>query len=100
VAKTEVERQAEMPAESEKPARPLVSVLFSAFGDLYRVPSMNKGLWLSVQRFPYDVGVRTANKCGFRKSYPVSWDQVKPGMVFTYPADDALVVDYAALPEG
>ncbi len=91
------------------PARSvLVSVLYSAHRDLYQVPAMNKDWWLSVQLYSlpapalpgdeiYLPAAITADGKGWRKAYSKSWSVIQPGIFATMPADDPMVLDYAAV---
>ena len=83
---------------------PLASVLYSRGGDLYRLPALAKDLWLSVQVYaladwgPGIGAVRTADDKAWRKGYK-AWSIIQPGRFATLPADDPLVLDYAAAAE-
>ena len=85
----------------------LVTVLYSKNRDLYRVPSMDKPCWLSVKvyEFPapqlsadaiYLGTATTAKRMGWRKAYAGIWNAIVAGDSVTVPADDPMVIDYAA----
>jgi hypothetical protein len=95
----------------ERAGARLVTILYSRRCDLYRVPSIEKPCWLSVETYPlppvqivpdsiYLGPSETADGLGWRKSYAVTWRAVVPGGHATVPADDPMVVDYAAYDAG
>jgi hypothetical protein len=88
-------------AEPESSGTLLVTVLYSAHRDVYKVPSCRADLWLSVQVYPsidYDVAKgasvgQIADGRAWRRAYR-GWAVIQPGQAVTLPADDPLVVDY------
>jgi len=89
----------------------LVTILYSRSRDLYRVPSIDKPCWLSVATYPmpltqlppdaiYFGPSMTADGLGWRKAYATAWRAILPGDHATVPADDPLVLDYAAFSGG
>ena len=91
----------------ESPGIRLVTILYSRDRDLYRVPSIDKSCWLSVK--PYELPVTQlktdalylgswmcANGLRWRKAFSTSWRSIIAGEPVTLPADDPLIVDYAA----
>lgn len=96
-------------AEKQEPTVKMVTVLYSRHRDLYRVPGMDKACWLSVQTYlppPTTLAVdvlylgpsATADGQRWRKAYSLKWRAVMPGDQVTLPANDPLVLDYAAAP--
>ena len=84
---------------------------YSRSRDLYRVPSIDKPCWLSVATYPmpltqlppdaiYFGPSMTADGLGWRKAYATAWRAILPGDQVTVPADDPLVLDYAAFSGG
>ena len=85
----------------------LVTILYSRSRDLYRVPSIDKPCWLSVMAYPmpmtqlppdaiYFGPSMTADGLLWRKAYASAWRTILPGDHATVPADDPMVLDYAA----
>ena len=84
--------------EPEPVGVPLVSVLYSAHRDVYKVPICRTDLWLSVQVYSIqDSGsllwASTADGRAWRRAYR-GWIVIQPGNMVTLPADDPLVGDY------
>ncbi|MBV8056080.1 MAG: hypothetical protein JO071_12670 [Deltaproteobacteria bacterium] len=67
----------------------LMSVLYSARGDVYRIPSTGAEFWLSVEAKPAGAEHIVASGRRYYKGY-----LIVPGHVAALPADDPLVVDY------
>jgi len=82
--------------EPEPAGTPLVTVLYSAHRDIYKVPRCRTDLWLSVQIYSspdnHEV-VQAARGNVWRRAYR-GWAVIQPGQAVTLPADDPLVVDY------
>jgi len=89
----------------QKEALRLVTILYSAGRDLYRIPVSNKSCWLSVKTYPlpavalasdaiYLGPAVTADGTGWRKSYSTAWRAIVPGDHATLPGDDPMVMDY------
>jgi hypothetical protein len=85
----------------------LVTILYSSGRDLYRVPSMDKPCWLSAKVYPLPAAELagdtiylgpsvTADGKAWRKAYSTVWRSIVPGKHATVPADDPMVLDYAA----
>jgi hypothetical protein len=96
----------------------LVTILYSAGRDLYRVPAIEKPCWLSVKVYPLPAAENyaqaalaaagfgpdetylgasvTADGKGWRKAYAITWRAIVAGVHVTIPADDPMVLDYAA----
>ncbi len=97
--------------QQEAQSQRLVSVLYSAHRDLYQVPAMNKDCWLSVQVFALPMSesfvfaqrsaylgpMLAADGKAWRRAYSKSWLVIQPGTFATVPADDPMVLDYAAV---
>jgi hypothetical protein len=92
--------------KEDKGARTIM-ILYSQRRDLYRIPSIDKGCWLSVQvyRLPtarlaadaiYLGPSVTADGKGWRKSYSTGWRSILAGDSTTLPANDPMVADYEA----
>jgi hypothetical protein len=82
--------------QREKVRTALVTVLYSIVGDVYKVPSANADLWLSVQvdAEPHPgAAVQTADGRGWRRAY-CAVHLIYAGQSVALPADDPLVVDY------
>jgi hypothetical protein len=88
----------------------LVTILYSKDHDLYRVPAIDKPCWLSVKSYElpatqlatdaiYLGPSVTADGKRWRKAYSTSWKSIIAGDRVTVPADDPMVVDYAARQE-
>jgi hypothetical protein len=90
----------------------LATILYSERRELYRVPAMDKPVWLSVAVFPVAemppaedlrgtvrmfVVQQSADGKGWRRSYSTGWGVIKPGDHVTVPADDPMVLDYGAV---
>jgi hypothetical protein len=90
----------------------LATILHSERHELYRVPAMDKPVWLSVVVFPVAempaaedlrgtvrmfVVQQSADGKGWRRSYSTGWGVIKPGDHVTVPADDPMVLDYGAV---
>jgi hypothetical protein len=95
-----------MPA-SETQGTPLVTILYSRGRDLYRVPSIDKPCWLSVTVYEppavrllpdriYLGPSMAADGKHWRKAFSTDWRSIAGGDRVTVPADDPMVVDYAA----
>lgn len=85
----------------------MVTICYSRSSDLYRVPAMDKPCWLSVMAYDLPVAdlpadaiylgpAMTASGLHWRKAYSTTWRAILPGSIATVPADDPLVLDYAA----
>ena len=82
--------------QREKVGTGLVTVLYSIVGDVYKVPSANVDLWLSVQvdAEPHPgAAVQTADGSGWRRAY-CAVHVIYAGRSVALAADDPLVVDY------
>jgi hypothetical protein len=84
-------------AETIVPQRPgVVTILYSLHRDVYKIPSANADLWLSVQvdvqRHP-GAAVHTADGRGWRRAYRAR-NVIYAGATAAIPADNPLVVDY------
>lgn len=101
------EVRSEESSRPEPQGRSLVAILYSFGRDLYRVPSMNKDVWLSVIPHPlpahdlpssaeYIGAAMTADGKAYRKAYSLDWTSVVPGDQVTVPTDDPMVLDYEA----
>jgi hypothetical protein len=107
MAKAQIEEQASAPVpgpnngEAEKSGTRMVTVLYSVHHDVYKVPSLGVDHWLSVRVYALETfgvsefAVRTADRKGWRRLYN-NWSIIMPGETVTLPADDPMVVDYAA----
>ncbi len=90
-------------ATCTEPRRPgVVTILYSLYRDVYKIPSAGVDLWLSVQVYPpRDLGsfassvgmAETVDGKGWRRAYR-NWAIIAPGATAAIPADDPLVVDY------
>ena len=93
----DLNEQSEMEQAAELASRPLLTVLFSAHRDVYKIPSCRADLWLSVAVYQEDeynhVKVQTADGRAYRRAYRGS-PIFPPAPPVTLPADDPLVVDY------
>jgi hypothetical protein len=88
---------------SKEPRRAgVVTVVYSLYRDVYKIPSAGVDLWLSVHVYPVSdtgsfaisVGIaQTANGKGWRRAYR-NWTIIAPGATAAIPADDPLIVDY------
>jgi hypothetical protein len=115
MTRTNIEEQAPPPSPSpvsnngggEESGTRLVTILYSKSHDLYRVPSIEKPCWLSVMVYPLPAAQLpadsiylgpsvTADGNYWRKSYAIAWRAIWPGDHATVPADDPMVLDYAA----
>lgn len=86
----------------------ILTVVYSHGRDLYRVAPYDatKRMWLSVAKFPPPMPAPSAPRTpylgviqcgtGWRRAYSVNWSVVQPGITTTLPANDPLVIDYAA----
>ena len=102
--------QAEACATEEPEGVRLVTVLFSRERDLYRVPSIDKPVWLSVKVYEmaattlrtgginlgYLGAATTADGIGWRKAYSAMWRSIMAGDRVTVPASDPMVLDFAS----
>ena len=82
--------------QRDKDATGLVTVLYSLVGDVYKVPSANVDLWLSVQvdTEPHPgAAVQTTEGKGWRRAYRAV-HVICAGHSVALPADDPLVEDY------
>jgi hypothetical protein len=100
-------KRAEAGATQEPEGVRLVTVLYSRQRDLYLVPSIYKPVWLSVQVYAlpastlrgdvaYLGAAPTHDGLRWRKAYSTMWRSVLTGERVTVPADDPMVLDYAA----
>jgi hypothetical protein len=88
---------------SKEPRRAgVVTIVYSLYRDVYKIPSAGFDLWLSVHVYPLadigsfasDIGIaQTGNGKGWRRVYR-NWAIIAPGATASIPADDPLVVDY------
>ena len=99
---------AEVAAEaSETQGTPLVTILYSKDRDLYRVPAIDKPCWLSVKTYElpavqlqpdriYLGPSIAADGKAWRKAFALTWRSIIAGASVAVPADDPMVLDYAA----
>ena len=120
MAKARIEDQSPPPSPSlvsnngggeEQSGTRLVTIVYSIGRDLYRAPSIGNHCWLSVTVYelpaPQDITTTlylgpslTADKKAWRKAYLGTWAAIIPGDQVTLPADDPMVLDYAAIKIG
>jgi hypothetical protein len=85
----------------------LVTILYSLGRDVYRVPTIDKGCWLSVAAYelpPKQLAIGafylgpsiSADGKHWRKTFSTDWKFIVAGDPVTVPVSDPMVVDYAA----
>jgi hypothetical protein len=95
------------PEREKQQGSRLVTIFYSLGHDLYRVPSIERPCWLSVEVYPlppptltpdalYLGPSTTADGKAWRKAYALAWRAVLSGDRATLPADDPMVLDYQA----